>query len=51
MEMGLYPPHMRLTIGELSSSEEQTIIVSFKGTQESEEEMKIEITVPSSKGT
>ena len=35
---------MRLRIGELSPTEEQIITVTFEGTQETEEEMAIELT-------
>ena len=48
MKRKQYPANMRLKIGELSPTAEQIITVTFEGTRESEEEMAIELTIPSS---
>ena len=49
-KLKMYPPSMKITIGELSSSEEQLVTVTFKGAMETEEELKMEIIIPSSEG-
>ena len=48
MKKKQYPPNIRLKIGELPPTDEQIVTVTFEGTQESEEEMAIDLTIPSS---
>ena len=46
-ERKMYPPFIKLSIGELKHAEELTVTMSFAGCQQSEKEMNIIIIIPS----